>query len=212
MLRSKLVKTLLFIFVIWLVVTIYFYTQHQMTLQRHLIDETIALENATVVINDAILWDVERKNIDFVDDWRYDFASILPALLQFPFLKLCSFYNKPYQEIKYGFSKIEFRGKILLKNKIVGEEHQELWDNYDFGIVDEAGVNYCCSYSSTYEGGNILYIAMKGDFFKPDLTEINIIINDKLSDHSELIPVRFNWQSEKYNFFKKPPFKLSVPR
>lgn len=211
LLKSKFTKILFFIILIWLVVTIYFYYQHQITLQRHVVDKTVELENASVVLKEILLSDVERKHIDF-DDWRYNLGPILPASLYVPFMKICSFYSQPYQELNFNARNIELRGKLLFNEEISIEESSVLWENYDINLVDEDGVHYGSGYTTIYQGENIIYFAVSGDYYKKELTKVDIIINEKSSGSSQIIPVNLNWQPEKYNYFKRPPLNLQPQR
>lgn len=203
MLKSKFTKILLFIFLIWLAVTIYFYFQHQVTIQRHVLDNKVELENATVVVKEILLKDVKRKGIDF-ESWRFTFAAKLPISWYMPFVQICSFYSQPYEELPYDI--IELRGKVIL-NEEIGEE-ESLWDYYDIKIVDEIGVHYGSGSTVAYEGSNIYYFAVRGNYYNRNLSNVDIIIKEKSSEGGKTIPVKLNWQAEKYNFFNRPPLNL----
>lgn len=203
MFRSRFAKILLFIFLVWLAVTIYFYFQHQVTIKRHVLDNKVELENANVVVNEILIKDVKNKAMDF-EDWRYTFGAKLPVAWHMPFVQICSFYSQPYEELPYDI--IELRGKVIL-NEEIGEE-ESLWDYYDIKIVDEVGVHYSSGRSVAYEGSNIYYFAVRGNYYNRNLSNVDIIIKEKSSEYMETIPVKLNWQALKYNYFNRPPLNL----
>lgn len=209
MFKSKFSKALLFIVLIWLAVTVYFYFQHQVTIQTQVLDKKEELENADVVVKELLLMDVENKNFDF-DNWRYSWAEKLPPSMVTPFLKICHFYSKPYQEIPYDASKIELRGMVVLNEEI--EQGESLWDYYEIEIMDEEGVRYGSGYKLIYEGGKIYYFAVNGNCYNRDLAKVDIVITDKSSGNIKTLPVEINWQAEKYNYFNRPPLNLEPHR
>ncbi|SMB86113.1 hypothetical protein SAMN00017405_1121 [Desulfonispora thiosulfatigenes DSM 11270] len=203
--KKRWFQVLLVIVSIWLVITIYFYNQHKISINRCVIDKHIAYENTIIKIDELVVTDHEKNYVMF-DSWHFKVVPRLPGFLQKPFLLTSSFYRKPYKELEYNedhkFGIMSLKATIFEKNLDPEYLHNI---NEKIHLMDDQG-----NYLPTTENGTdnedyISFFYKKNKRFDKSIENINIVLKDDKDNIVTTIPVNLKWQIENYNYFNRMP-------
>mgnify|MGYP001187836502 FL=1 len=203
MLRKKWIHILLILFCLWLITSAYYYNQHRITIKRCAINEKVTLNGVVIQLDEIVFTDKER-NYGHYNIRLYQTIGKLPLAAQTAFVKVKSFYSKPYKKIEYNddnqFGIIELRGTSITDKELDLDYLDRI------SMLNETGANY-------YEKGkgieknksNHYFFYICSNHFNINDKELVITIKDENDDIIKSIPIKLDWQNETYNYFNRPP-------
>jgi len=211
----------LFVFTSWVLVSLYYYNKHVVTVTKYKVGERIEVAGGIVIIHNVEIHDFKPGHFDMVDGLEWFYSSVLPKLpdkLQSPAYKMVSFYSDQYY-IDIGAYNVE--GRIIYLNGIFGSNNEkDLFVNDNLRI--EANVLLENGRYLTNSGGghggyvesNYRLFNSRGKFFLNEYTPANddnliITVKDELSNETHELTIKPVWETNKYNFFNRPPAQYS---
>ncbi|SMB86106.1 hypothetical protein SAMN00017405_1118 [Desulfonispora thiosulfatigenes DSM 11270] len=198
-------KVFLVVIVIWLVITIYFYNQHKISIKRCVVDTKVNYEGNIIKFDELVLTDRKPNYIEF-DGWHFKVGTRLPRFLQKPFLATSYFYRKPYRELQYNEDKkygiIELRGTLIREN--LDEKYfDSIRDKID--LIDDQGVSLPLHRDGMEFNESTFFFYKQNSFFDKSIEQITIGIKDNNDNIVTTIPIKLKWQIENYNYFNRMP-------
>ncbi|MDW7650260.1 MAG: hypothetical protein SCK29_05620 [Bacillota bacterium] len=209
--------TCLFIFISWSLFSLYYYNKHIVTIQEYKVGERIEVSEGIVIINSIEVHDFQRDYLDY-DEWFYKILQRLPVRLQRFAMKVMAFYTEPYT-FDLGANGIE--GRIMYVYGIyVSNENKSMFYKDSLRINAYAAAengSYLAGTGSGYvagDGRNYILFHSSGKFFlneySPDSNDKLIInVKDTLSNENYELNLAPTWETNKYNFFNRPPADYS---
>ncbi|PKM49671.1 MAG: hypothetical protein CVV02_15085 [Firmicutes bacterium HGW-Firmicutes-7] len=209
---KKVLFSVLFIMgITWIGGTLYFYSQHNVTVIVSNVEEEINLGDMTIFVDQVIIRNYEMKPFDF-DNGFYKISQKIPKFLVEPVYDIYTFYTRPYEfNNKLQYTLLKTR---LLIDEPIGEkseaERLEIRDNINISLVDHVGVVYSQGGSwSTDSNSNVIHHEIRGEMFPIERINepLTIKITDKRDDTTHEIPIDIeSFTKERYNFFNKSPY------
>jgi len=210
--KKKLISLAVALVFIWLVVSAYFYGQHYIVMKDYPLYAKVDTGDAVIIISNVRVYGFERSGYFFDQQWYWSIADkIKNPNIQYPFLKICFFYTRPYIFDKDERT-IQLQGLIAFKDfkgddyESIPEEMPEIdiYGDYDVCLAD--GIGYHHEGSS-----NIHFFWSQGDdvVLKNNHTYKVVIKDHETGELIKEIPFRPEWQVHTYNFFQKKPEHLS---
>jgi len=95
--KKKLISLAVALVFIWLVVSAYFYGQHYIVMKDYPLYAKVDTGDAVIIISNVRVYGFERSGYFFDQQWYWSIADkIKNPNIQYPFLKICFFYTRPY--------------------------------------------------------------------------------------------------------------------
>lgn len=204
MLKRVWVRIIFVFLFVWLIASIYFYTQHKITIWNYQVNQQIQLNDVKIDIKEISVQNY-RSNKGFQkNNLIYEIVQKFPHQLQLGFLNICYFYSKPYNiNDKYGVMSVKGQ---LISNSIINDE-----PNIEIEVVDDIGVHYFSSQAKRHESdSNISNFETKGDYFPFEKlgSTLKISIKDKRDDKTIEIIIDPTFTKQSYGFFHKKPYEI----
>lgn len=201
MLKKAWIKIIFVFLFVWLIVSIFFYTQHEIIIWNYQVNQQIELKDAKIDIEEILVRNYRSNNNFYNNNLFYYIASKLPHQLPSCFLNICYFYSKPYDiNDKYGV--VSVKGRIISSGPMNDEP------NIKVDIIDDIGVHYSSTNWRRFEpNSNIVGFMTEGDFFPFEKlgSSLKISIKDKREDKTIEIIVSPTFTVHSYGFFDNKP-------
>ncbi|MDK2880029.1 MAG: hypothetical protein PWR06_2745 [Thermoanaerobacteraceae bacterium] len=210
MLKKTWVKVILVLLLVWLSTSLYFYTQHMVTVRTYNVEKQLVFPEGTINLKQIRLENFERKTDFIYRNYGVIAAKFLPDDLKLPFLNLCLFYTRPYKYYEKGFAAIKLRGNIVLNPSNDAERIKEnIVNKYDIEIINQVGVHFSGSKAfSQSDDSNVIRFEITGRYFEKDSPHnkiLKIAVKDKETGEFRFLTVEPVWEKNTYNFFKRAP-------
>lgn len=202
MLKKALVKVILAFLLIWLVISVYFYYQHNVIVWHYPVNQQIELKDAKVDISEISVQNYRRnETYRYINENLFRVIQKLPHQIQGGIARVCYFYSKPYI-ISEKFGVMSVKGFIL--NDFPTEEN-----NIRVVVVDDIGVHYSSSSGWIRESENpIVKFETEGDYYPLEKlgSPLKILVRDNRDkDHPIEITLNPTFTRQSYGFFDRKP-------
>lgn len=207
MLSKRWIRIFLILIIVWLVITIYFYNQHKVSIKRCVIDKSVVYEDSIIKFDEIVLTDFKQNRFGF-ENWRWDIVDNLPVFLHRPFMAISYFYSKPFEKLENNddnqFGVLELRGNLIGEN-LDDEYYQNI--NEKISLIDEKGNDILgtASGSNFSSETNILYVYKQNEYFNKERKISKLVIKDDNDNIVTSIPLNIKWETENYNYFHRIP-------
>lgn len=201
LLKKAWIKIIFVFLFVWLIVSIFFYTQHEIIIWNYQVNQQIELKDVKIDIEEIFVRNYRSNNKFYNNSLIYDIASKLPHQLPLGFLKICYFYSKPY-DINNNYGVVSIKGQIVSNGPINDER------NIEIEVIDDIGVHYSSFNWRSFEpDSNIVGFMTGGDFFPFEKlgSTLKISIKDKREDKTTEIIVNPTFTGHSYGFFDNKP-------
>jgi hypothetical protein len=203
MFRKKWTRILMILLCLWLITSIYYYTQHIVTINRCVLDREVATDTMVIHLNEIVLTDLEKNRTSILDNNFYKTLGKLPDFVWQSYFNLARFYSKPYKELEHNFDNqfgiIELRGTVSTDQPL----DLELLDRVS--LINKAGAEFSGRRGIENDTESKYNFYIGGKYFDKNDKTAYFIIKDENDAVIESIPIKLDWQSETYNYFKRPP-------
>lgn len=173
----------------WLIISLYFFNQHQFTVANYKLDQELQVGNLQIIIADVTIRNFEYRQHE-KKPWYCSLAARLPSKIQLPFLKLCHFYTRSLS-FDENHHIAEARGLIIDTNNgdIINGKLSNLLNIYfkDYS----PGLNYTCKTNSNYTLFNTQGMDIPCD------SPLQLVIENKINGELKEIAIADNLSKEK---------------
>jgi len=195
------------IFIVWFIVTVFFYCQHYRVEKVYSVNEEVVFDNFIVQIKDLTIVNympIKERVTEYSERrWYLKFARKLPSSFQIPFVNICYFYSRPY-EFNNQFGNIRAEGLILDKTIFLGNDLSNIWDAVDIDIYDENERYYGRGrHLRHHDQSNYYLFGVKGENASLKSNSFNLLIRDKSGKQVRTYAVRPEWTLKTYTYFNK---------
>lgn len=201
LLKKALFGIIIAFSLIWLVISIYFYYQHNVIVWHYPVNQQIELKDAKVHISEISVRNYRRDETYRINEnLLWVIIQKLPHRIQGSFAKVCYFYSKPYI-ISEKFGVISVKGYIL--NDFPTEEN-----NIRIVVVDDIGFHYSRSGWLRESENPIVEFETKGDYYPLEKlgSPLKILVRDNRDkDHPIEITVNPTFTRQSYGLFDRKP-------
>lgn len=208
--RKKVSIFLLTIILLISVVTIYFYRQHQYTVETIYLDTYLELEDLDLYITSLSRYDSERNVDGYFDErqslTRWIYEAKLPIGVKRAALRLQSFYSAPYEFYEDGRSRYVLNALVIPSNSGDPDLWQERKALIKVGLTDLASGNTRSSLSggSTHmDSAN--YFTTHFTIGWPYQASEVLVITDKQDDKVVEIELKGIPVTNTYSYFNREP-------
>lgn len=177
--KKVMKKVLLILPLLWAAVTIYFFTQHFVTVYTYTINESMVISNYRVDIKNIEIADFTRRSdVDGYSHFSY-VGYRLPHFLVEPFFKVVFFYSRPFTfSSERGTSKLS---ATVVSDDFIGKGSIDLFSLLDITIKDDIEVHYDNRRSYRHENdSNTISVEIQGDRFP--MAKLNSVLTVKVTD------------------------------
>lgn len=202
--RNKFFRFGLLVFIMWLLVSTYFYFQHHRTDKVFHLDEEVRSGSNLIKFKELRLVNYQSKDqANFWLPWYFPFANNLPLPLREPFLNICMFYTPS----RYEFSDEE--GTLSLSGYVISPEgnfsHEDFSNRLDIWLCGPNEVGYIggSSTQASSQYHDFLFFSIHGRHVPLNAKEISLIIDDKINKQRDKIALDPVWDTETYTFFNR---------
>jgi len=209
----------LFVFTSWSLVSIYYYSQHVVTIEEYNVGKKIEVSEGIVFIRNLTIHNYE-VNYDFIysniDKHKWFYNSLLPIIpdkFKQTAVKVKAFYGKPY-DFDLGTDRRE--GRIMHINGIYVSTKGNDLSNFKADVYTDYGRNLTMSSSGYRSEGTTNFRAFDSrdkfylnEYSSTSSDSLIIKIEDPVNVQKHEIIIQPEWKTTKYNFFKNPPRRLS---
>ncbi|TCO76517.1 hypothetical protein EV214_108120 [Marinisporobacter balticus] len=212
--KKTWVKVMFVIFIVWLIISAYYYRQHCITIRNYIIDKQIELKDVKVEIKEVSLRTSNRKrnnnyripkSYELMYKFAQRFEDPMRALkIMKPLFQIPTFYSKPY-EVNDELLTLKLRGKFI-SDKFKGKDREQLIEDIKVDVIDESGADHSSSSRWQYEeGNNIVPFEISGNLFPIDRinNELTIVVTDKKNNITKKFRIEPEYVTRNYNFFDK---------
>lgn len=203
MFRKKWTGILMILLCIWLITSVYYYTQHRITINRCALDKEVTVDGIVVQLNEIVFTDLERNHTLFRNERYYKTLAKLPVFAQQAYFKVYSFYRKPYKKLEHNFD--NQLGIIELRGTLVSNRPIDLVFLDRISLVNKTGVEFSGHRGIENNSESTYNFCIGGSYFNKNDKTAYFIIKDENDAIIKSIPIKLNWQSETYNYFNRPP-------
>ncbi len=206
--KRKIIRLLLFLLMLWLIISLYFYRQHLLTVKSIPLNENIQVGDTKIYLRELSLVDFERKQFDYGHlPWYAEFGNRLPQFLRLPYhsavFSIVTFYSSPYTfDDTYGKAALSgyYLSPALSLDARVLPETVDIWlaGTYEVGYLGGTLTNHS-------ENSNLHFFQIRGNNVPLDVKELYIMINDKVNNKNYKIPIKLDWETKTYTFFNPCP-------
>lgn len=199
MLKSRLLRILLALLLLWLILTAYFYYQRQVTIVEQSLNEKLNVGDCQLVVEE-----ISFRNFDYrsTPAWIYDYLGHFPPALKIRLEGIVNFYHHPV-EFSKGTGILELKGMAIYPRY---QKDCSKWIN----LMNVYIPGYNSVARSIYENTSnyIRFNIHVREFLRQDLDkELSVWVKDKISGESKNINIMPQWQQQKYNLLEKRPLK-----
>lgn len=208
MIKRIWVKLLLAILIFWLLVSSYFYFQHNITVWTYPINKHYDINNIKVDITEIYVKNYETsQNLFEKRSALINLAFKLPNNLVTPFFKLNYFYSKPYKTSK-KYGTIGLKGRLISDSFIDDQTIGKVTSNLEIEIVDDIDVHYSSSGGTRHEEGSKIvdFISEGRNFPLQKLnSKLKIHLKNKQENDSQQYSIEPKFIKMTYGFFNQKP-------
>lgn len=206
--KKALGRVIIALLFVWLIVSIYFYMQHNTTIWRHTINQQVDLGDVKIHIEEISVRNYQRNDrLILKNDFINGLAVKLPQQMILPFFTVVNFYSKPYV-INKDYGVVGVKGQYISDHFRNDEQINNILENIFIAVVDDIGVHYKRSSTQSHQSGSdVIDFETGGDYFAFEKMDsaLKVVIKDKREEKTTEISVLPNFTKESYNFFNKMP-------
>ncbi|WP_459909947.1 hypothetical protein [Desulfotomaculum defluvii] len=201
--KSKFVRWVILIFIMWLLVTTYFYFQHYRIDKVIYIDEEVHSGDNLIKLKELRLSNYKvNYPANFEAPWYFLLANNFPQPVRELFVKICYFYTSPY-EFSHDVGTLSLRGYVISpKGSFSIEDFSNVTDIWLSG-PHEVGYLGGHQIHSNSPNNDFHLIKIYGENAPLGLKEISIMIDDKKGHKKNKITLQPKWEKETYTFFDR---------
>lgn len=196
--KSRWVRIPLKIFLIWLVVTLYFYFQNPVIYRYTGFNAIIPIGEDLLVIDEISFHNYDQDKTSFYNEkvpWKYQLIWKLPPSMQSSYLyKILSFYSKPPLLQEYGV--MQTCGTYISSKPINDTLVDSMHERYDISIYPNTGTFSQRSTREFYKNALVINSQIKFPFQEMNKPFI-ITVSDKLANKSMQFVVTPQWKKER---------------
>jgi len=203
-LKKSLVSIVLFVFIIWVVVSVYFFTQHTVMVNEYDINKKINVDGGFIKLEKISIKNSEKKQI-LKANWLMDLALRFPMSEHNKLYDIGYFYTKPYNfDLDYNILTIR---ATFVTNDDAKELLSKLHDNITIEVLKEKMPFKIYDSSYRFSGDYVEYEArfkfLNNQYNLDKNSNINIMIKDKKNVKFYSFEIKPDWQTKFYNFFNR---------
>ncbi|MGS0764508.1 hypothetical protein [Syntrophomonas curvata] len=202
MFRKKWTRILMILLCIWLITSVYYYTQHRITINRCALDKEVTVDGMVVQLNEIVFTDLEKSFTLFRNERYYKTLAKLPVFAQQAYFKVYTFYSKPYKKLEHNYDNrfgiIELRGTLTTDKSI------DLFLDR-ISLVNKAGLEFSGHRGIENKSASTYSFYIGGRYFVKNDKTAYFIIKDENDAIIKSVPIKLEWQSKTYNYFNRPP-------
>ncbi len=207
MFKSRKNRVLISLILVWLLISVYFYFQHTVTVKNDLIFEKMDFADETIILTELQLDKYQRKTRDVSEDIPWYYQSKIPPQILYRILETAFFYSSPYT--KYGD-----RGFLTVKGlRIASTDNREpdkimddFSERYDIRITDSSDKRFSMdSRNGAYipDNSDILYFYYDEIPVADDIETVKVTVTDTQTGLSKSISIHPEWDEEVINYFER---------
>lgn len=207
--KKTLKIALLILTSIWLVISAYFYLQHNVTIWNYSIERSYNVEDIQVNITEVYVKNYEDGTYNVLNRNKtlYTLAKKLPFQVVSVLFKLNYFYSDPYKVSK-EYGTIGLRGRLISDKFTNVNTHEYFTKNLEVGIIDDINKYYSSRLTTKYEdNNNFVEFISEGNRFP--LNKLNstlkIYIKNKQTKDIQQYDISPKFIKNNYGYFKKVP-------
>ncbi len=202
--RKKLFMGVIVLLIIWLLITVFFYYQHQVYVESYDIGEYIEFDDFGVFISNIEKYDYKNKDFKYPD---FILGLDLPGKLSRTILNIKYFYSIPY-EIDKENPKFDINCEVIV--------HGEYGISVDVGdlLKDKLDIQYISTPSDSiiYLAGtritasgnqNVIQLTYSGEW--NDVISEGIRIVDIVDDEKHNVDFELPFTKVRYDYFNRRP-------
>jgi len=205
MFRKKWTRILMILLCIWLITSVYYYTQHRITINRCDLDREVTVDGTVIQLNEIVFTDLERNSTLFRNERYYKTLAKLPVFVQQAYFKVYTFYSKPYKKLEHNYDN-QF-GIIELRGTLSTDKSLDLDFLERISLINKAGAEFSGHRGIENDSESTYNFYIGGNYFEKNDKTAYFIIKDENDAIIKSIPLKLDWQSETYNYFNRPPNK-----
>ena len=211
--KSKWVRVLLAVLVVWAAISFYFYTQHKVVVKGYNLSKTIRVGDTRVVFKQITYCNYSKRMQYGYNEanypWYFSIMSHLPVKFQLSFYKVCFFYTRPYKVNPTGTLKVkgiiispdsyEDKGKDG-KPLLLGNVSMDIFynDNYTLGGQQQE-----------YIGSNFELFSIFDSDVPATIPKVRAVITDTKTGEVQSLSISPHWNTRVYHFNLPPEFPFS---
>ncbi|SFH09611.1 hypothetical protein SAMN05660649_03836 [Desulfotomaculum arcticum] len=211
--KKKVLSVTLGLVFTWLVVSIYFYSQHLIVIKEYPLYTRAETEDALIILKNVVAYNY-KTNYSFINHespWYWKVAmKINNPRIQRIFISTCFFYSRPYI-FDPEKRTVKLQGLIAFKN--VDQNNSDslfednpfkvnLYGDFDASLTDGSG-------ASSSGNSNIMYFEVHGDEVLLNNNHVfkAVIKDSQTGQVIKELPFKPDWRYSIYNFWQSKPEK-----
>lgn len=207
--KNKWLRVLLVFIVLWAGVSYYFYTQHRYVVQEYDFNKTVIVGETQISFRQACFTYYSSKTRPAVEQynvpWYFKVVNHLPAKMQLPLIKICSFYRSPYQ--------VNPDGTLKVKGIIISpERYEETEGPLDKSVDIELYYGedrFTLTGRQQEWGSNVCLFSIFGDHVPDAVDEVTAVVTDKKTGEKKSLLIKPDWNTKVYHNSWRPEFPFS---
>ena len=207
--KSKGLRILLAVLIVWAGVSFYFYTQHKFVVQEYDLSKTVKVGETQVIFKQVCFTTYSNKTRPAVEEynipWYFKAANHLPAKMQLPFIKVCNFYRHPYQVNPDGTLKVK---GIIISPEPYTENEGPLGKSVDIDLYYGKD-KFTLTGRQQEWGSNVCLFSLFGDHVPDAVDEVTAVVTDKATGEAKSTVIKPVWDTLVYHGTWRPEFPFS---